>query len=190
MSCTCTGTGTGSGSGMNNPTYDEHQGTPTLNNMTIIHEPPLEKEFDNPIYSDETIDIDSDGKINSQQQNSLIPHYEGVCFESTAATVNEALYESADLGSDVIQGAAITATNTTNGIEANDGEIMKGATSREGVYELPPNLDDADDHDENCYSTLNPTYSQLPAHTGVPKPVAEVQIPQNDDDYSRLQYKY
>jgi hypothetical protein len=178
---------------MDNPTYDEHQGTPTLNNMTIIHEP-FEKEFDNPIYSDETIeirDIDSDSKINSQQQTTSTPHYEGVCFESTTATVNEVLYESADLGNDVIQGAAITATNTTIGIEANNGEIMKGATSGEGVYELPPNLDDADagDHDENCYSTLNPTYSQLPAHIGVPKPVAEVQIPQNDDDYSRLQYK-
>jgi hypothetical protein len=177
---------------VDNPTYDENQGTPTLNNMTIIHEPALEKEFENPIYSNKIVetdqrDIDSASKINSQQQNT--PHYEGICFESTVATVNEALYESADLGNDVIQGAAITATNTTNGIEANDGEIMKGATSREGVYELPPNLDDADDHDENCYSTLNPTYSQLPAHTGVPKPVAEVRIPQNDDDYSRLQYK-
>jgi hypothetical protein len=183
---------------VHNPTYDEHQGTPTLNNMTINHES-FEKEFDNPIYSNETIetghrDIDSDSKINSQQQTTSTPHYEGVCFESSTATVNEALYESVDLGNDVIQGTdinAIAATSTGNGIEANDGEIMKGAaTSGEGVYELPPNLDDdAGDHDENCYSTLNPTYSQLPAHIGVPKPVAEVQIPQNDDDYSRLQYK-
>jgi hypothetical protein len=184
---------------MNNPTYDEHQGTPTLNNMTIIHEFALEKEFDNPIYSDETMEtghhgIDSTSQINSQQQNT--PHYEGVCFESTAATVNEALYyESADLGNGVAQGGNIDAIAPTiastagNGIEANNGEIMEGATSGEGVYELPPNLDDAGDHDENCYSTLNPTYSQLPAHIGVPKSVAEVQIPQNDDDYSRLQYK-
>ena len=41
---------------------------------------------------------------------------------------------------------------------------MKGATP-EGVYEEPPNLDNA--IDESCYSTLDPTYSQFQPH--IPK---------------------
>ena len=69
---------------------------------------------------------------------------------------------------------------------------MKGATSLDGLYEQPLNLDDASSGDENCYSILDPMYSQLQAHIGVPKPGIEIQtsLPQNDDnDYSRLQYK-
>ena len=165
---------------MDNPTYDECQGVPTLNNMTINHE--FEKEFENPIYSDETIETghNSASKTTSQLQNTS--HYEGVYFEST--TVNEILHKRADNG---VQGAHGNGTtnNTGNGMEDSDRVQMKGAIS-EGVYELPPNLDDAGD--ENCYSTLNPTYSQLQAHLGVPKPGIEIQSPQNDDDYSCLQY--
>ena len=83
-------------------------------------------------------------------------------------------------------------SNTGKGIEDNDGVIMKGATSLDGLYEQPLNLDDAGSGDENCYSTLDPMYSQLQAHIGVPKPGIEIQtsLPQNDDnDYSCLQYK-
>ena len=192
----------GSDSGMDNPTYNDHQGTQTLNNMTISRDS-LEREFHNPIYSDETIenghhDIDSASNTTSQQPEN-IPHYEGVYFEGTTAVTvnsNEALhiYESADLDNGEIEGAninEIAATGTDNGIEANDGEIMKGATSGEGEYKLPPNLDL--DHvtgggDEGCYSTLDPTYSQLQPHTGVSKLALEVQIPQDDDEYSHLKY--
>ena len=172
------------GFGMDNPTYDKCQGTPTLNNMTINHG--LEREFENPIYSDEIIEtghnINSASKTTSQLQNTS--HYEGVYFEST--TVNETLHEGADNG---VQGAHGNGTtnSTGNGMEASDGVIMKGATS-EGVNELPPNLDDAGTSDENCYSTLDPTYSQLQARLRVPKPGVEIQSPQNNDDYSRLQY--
>ena len=185
---------------MDNPTYNDCQGTQTLNNMTVSRGS-LEREFDNPIYSDEKIkichhDIDSASNTTSQQPEN-IPHYEGVCFKGTIAVTvnsNEALhiYESADLDNGEIEAAdnEIAATGTDNGIEANDGEIMKGATSGEGEYELPPNLDDyvAGGGDEGCYSTLDPTYSQLQPHTGVPKPALEVQIPQNDDEYSHLKY--
>ena len=185
---------------MDNPTYNDRQGTQTLNNMTVNRDS-LEREFHNPIYSDEIIenghhDIDSTSETTSQQPEN-IPHYEGVYFEGTAAVmVNEELhvYESADLDNGEIEGAninEIAATGTDNGIEANDGEIMKGATSGEGEYELPPNLDldhAAGDGDEGCYSILDPTYSQLQPHTGVPKSALEVQITQNDDEYSHLNY--
>ena len=141
--------------------------------------------------------IDSANNTTSQQSGN-IPHYEGVYFEGTTAVMvnsNEALhiYESADLDNGEIEAAdnEIAATGTDNGIEANDGEIMKGATSGEGEYELPPNLDldhATGDGDEGCYSTLDPTYSQLQPHTGVSKSAVEVQIPQDDDEYSHLKY--
>ena len=157
---TCTHAG--SDSGMDNPTYNDRQGTQTLNNMTVNRDS-LEREFHNPIYSDEIIenghhDIDSTSETTSQQPEN-IPHYEGVYFEGTTAVMvnsNEALhvYESADLDNSMVEGAGteIAAAGTDNGIEANDGEIMKGATSGEGEYELPPNLDDyvAGDGDEGC----------------------------------------
>lgn len=188
----------GSDSSMDNPTYDERQGTQTLNNMhmTINHdslEREFEREFNNEITESGHHDIiDSASKTNSQQPEN-IPHYEGVCFEGTAAvTVNETLhvYESADLDNGEVEGAGINkiaAIGTDNEIEASDGGIMKGATSGEGEYELPPNLDDAAG-DENCYSTLDPIYSQLQPHTGVSKPAIEVKIPLNDDEYSHLKY--
>ena len=193
----------GSDSSMDNPTYNDRQGTQTLNNMTVNRDS-LEREFHNPIYSDETIenghhDIDSTSETTSQQPEN-IPHYEGVYFKGTTAVTvnsNEALhiilYESADLDNGKIEGAdinEIAATGTDNGIEANNGEIMKGATSGEGEFELPPNLNDyaAGGGDENCYSTLDPTYSQLQPHTGVSKPALEVQTPQDDDEYSHLKY--
>ena len=159
---------------MDNPTYDECHGTTTLNNLTVNHDDSeYEKEFDNPIYSDETEISHNPADItNSQLQNT--PHYEGVYFEST--DIFETLYEGAD---NDIQGAL-------NG--TNDEVIMKGATS-EGVYELPPNLDGATADDENCYSTLDLTYSQLEPHLGVPKPGVEINCPLNDDDYSHLKYK-
>ena len=107
---------------MDNPTYDECHGTTTLNNLTVNHDDSeYEKEFDNPIYSNETeISHNPADKTNSQLQNT--PHYEGVYFKST--DIFETLYEGAD---NDIQGVL-------NG--TNDEVIMKGATS-EGVYELP-----------------------------------------------------
>ena len=166
---------------MDNPTDDGCHGTTTLNNLTVNHDDSeYEKEFDNPIYSDETeISHSPADKTNSQLQNT--PHYEGVYFEGT--DVIGTLYEGADNG---IQGALNGTTNNTS--SANDEVIMKGATS-EGVYELPPNLDGAAADDENCYSTLDPTYSQLEPHLGVPKPGGEIRYPPNNDDYSHLKYK-
>lgn len=151
------------GSALDNSTYDECQGTVT-HNLTINDDSDFGKEFENPIYSDETIEAghnSASNATNTQLQNTS--HYEEVDFESTAVDDNN--------------------TSSTSG-----GVIMKGAIS-EGVYELPPNLDGpAGDCDENCYSTLDPTYSQLQAHLRVPK--SGVQCPPNDvDDYSRLQYK-
>ena len=165
---------------MDNPTYDEGcQGTLTLNDLTLNDE--YEKEFKNPIYSDERIVAghDSTGStINSQN----IPHYEGVCMESTA--VNETLYESADNGI-LFQGAH---TDGANSHTVNDGAIMKGTVS-EGVYELPSNLDRAAAGDENCYSPFDPTYSQLEPYLGAPKPGVEIPCQPNDNDYSHLKFK-
>ena len=165
---------------MDNPTYNEGcQGIPTLKNLTLDNE--YEKEFENPIYSDETdIAYISPNKPNSQLQN--IAH-DGVYSESTEVT--ETPHENG-ADNDVAQGAHVNGANGNH--TANDGVKMKGATS-EGVYELPPNLDEAAAGDENCYSTFNPTYSQLEPHLGVPKPGAEVPCQPNDNDYSHLEYK-
>ena len=164
---------------MDNPTYNECQGTSTLNNLTINHH----SEFESPDAITET-GHNSASKSNSQLQNTL--HYEGVYFESTDREETESLYETVDNGVTVVQGA-----HTVNGASshvANDGVIMKGAAS-EGVYELPPNLDGAAADDGNCYSSLDPTYSQLEPHLGVPKSGVEIHCPPNDDDYSHLKYE-
>ena len=171
------------GTAMDNPTYNEGcQETPTLNNLTLNDE--YEKEFKNPIYSDESdIGHNPASDTNSQLlQNTT--HYEGAYFESKA--VNENLSENTDSG--VAPGAH---TNGASSHMANDGVIMKGAVS-EGVYdhELPPlNLNEAAADDENCYSTLDPTYSQLEPHLRDPKPGVEINCPPNNDDYSHLKYK-
>ena len=151
---------------MDNPTYDECRRTATLNSLTLNDE--YEKEFENPIYSDELIETghNSTSKTNSQLQNT--PYYEGVYFEST--TVNETFNESAD--NDVIQGPGAHINGASSHV-ANDGAIMKGATS-EGVY-----------HQHE----LQPTYSQLQPYLGVPKPGVEINCPLNDDDYSHLKHK-
>ena len=173
---------------MDNPAYDECQGTSTLNNLTINHDSDREREFENPIYSEDEVDIGhchslASKKTNSQLQNT--PHYEEVCFES--AEVTEVVYERADNGE--VQEAHVNINGPTdNTSSADDGMKMKGASS-EGVYELPPNLDEAAADDENCYSPLDLTYSQLEPHLGVPKPEAEIPYPLNDNDYSHLKFK-
>ena len=174
--------------GLDNPIYDEYQaGTPTLTKSDEF-----EKKIENPIYSDELETshayYNSINKIipgpDPQLQSTSLP--EGV-YSECSIEVSETLDKNTNSG---VHGAHVDGTinSTGNGIQANDGVITKGATS-EGVNELPPNLDDAGTSDENGYSTLNPTYSQLQAHLGVPKPGAEKQSLQNNDDYSRLQYK-
>ena len=141
---------------MDNPTYNECQGTSTLNNLTINHH----SDFENPIHFDAMTETghNSASKTNSQLQNTL--HYEGVYFESTDREETGSPYETVDNGVTVVQGAHI---NGVSSHVANDGVIMKGAAS-EGVYELPPNLDGAAADDGNCYSSLNPTYSQSEPH--------------------------
>ena len=139
---------------MDNPTYNECQGTSTLNNLTINHH----SDFENPIHFNAMTETghNSARKTNAQLQ------YEGVYFESTDREETGSPYETVDNGVTVVQGAHI---NGASSHVANDGVIMKGlgATS-EGVYELPPNLDGAAAHDGNCYSSLDPTYSQLEPH--------------------------
>ena len=173
-----------SSSGVDNPTYDECRGTPTL-----IKNDEFEKKIENPIYSDELGTSHTYNSINKiipdlpLQSTSL---HEGV-YSECGIEVNETMDKNANSG---VHGVHVDGTinSTGNGVQANDGVIMKGATS-EGVNELPRHLDDASAGDENGYSTLNPTYSQLQPHLGVPKPGAEIQSPQNDDNYSHLQYK-
>ena len=171
-----------SDSGVDNPTYTECQGTPTLTKNDEI-----EKKIENPIYSDELETshayYNSINKIipDPQLQSTSFP--EGV-YSECSIEVSETLDKNADHGAHVDG----TINSTGNEIQANDGVIMKGATL-EGLNELSPNLDDASAGDENSYSTLNPTYSQLQPHLGVPEPGVEIQSPQNTDDYSRLQYK-
>ena len=179
-----------SDSGIDNPTYDERQGASTLNNtmVNVIHDE-SEREFENPDEIIDTLRIDPTNSADSQLQSTS--HYERVHLES--ATVNEILYESADIG--VFQAAQVSldgrGPDNTNGIEASYGDVMKGATSSEGVYELPPNMDGSaagGDLDESCYSTLNPTYAQLQAHIGAAKPGPETQNQHNDSDYSHLKF--
>ena len=52
---TCTHAG--SDPGMDNPMYNDRQGTQTLNNVSVNRDSlAIEREFHNPIYSDETIE--------------------------------------------------------------------------------------------------------------------------------------
>ena len=166
-------------SAIDNPTYDECQGTSMENNLTANHE--LERDFENPIYGDDTeIGINSTSKTNQPTLNTSL--YEGLYSESTE--VNETLYESPDNG---VQGAYVNGASNISGIKVNDGAKMKGATpDLGGVYEQPPDSDNA--IDENCYSTLDPTYSQFQPHIPKFKPM-QIQYSLNDDEYSCLQYK-
>ena len=164
-------------SAIDNPTYDECQGTSMTNNLTANHE--LERDFENPIYGDDTeMGINSTSKAELPIQSTSL--YEGIYSESTE--VNETLHESADNG---VQGAYINGASNKSGVQVKDGAKMYEATpDPEGVYEQPPDSDN--DIDENCYSTLDPTYSQFQPH--IPKPM-QIQYPLNDDEYSCLQYK-
>ena len=168
-----------SDSAIDNPTYDECQGTSMENNLMANLE--LEKDFENPIYGDDTeIGVNSTSKTNQPTLNTSLYHNEGIYSESTE--VNETLYESADNG---VHGAYINGASNRSGGQVNDGAKMKGATpDLGGVYEQPPDSDNV--IDENCYSTLDPTYSQFQPH--IPKPM-QIQHPLNDDEYSCLQYK-
>ena len=105
---------------------------------------------------------------NSQLQNTSHRYHEGMDCDST--TVND---------------------NSTS-LSISGGEFMKGATSPEGKYELPPYLDGpAGDLDENCYSVIDSTYSHKQAHLPQPGsgPTVHVQCPPSDYDYSHLQHK-
>ena len=138
------------------------------NNLTIHDDSYFEKEFENPIYSDETIQAghNSGSIANSQLQNTSHRYHEGMDCEST--TVND---------------------NSTS-LSSSGGEFMKGATSPEGEYELPPHLDGpAGDLDENCYSVIDSTYSHKQAHLPQPDSGPTMQCPPSDDDYSHLQHK-
>ena len=131
------------------------------NNLTINDDSDFEKEFENPIYSDEIIQAGHNFGTSHR-------YHEGMDCEST--TVND---------------------NSTS-LSSSGGEFMKGATSPEGEYELPPHLDGpAGDLDENCYSVIDSTYSHKQAHLPQPgsSPTVHVQCPPSDDDYSHLQYK-
>ena len=124
-----------------------------MNNLTINHH----SDFENPIHFDAMTETghNSASKTDSQLQ------YEGVYFESTDREETGNPYETVDNGVTVVQGAHI---NGVSSHIANDGVIKKGAAS-EGVYKLPPNLDGAAAADDgNCYSSLDPTYSQFNMH--------------------------
>ena len=160
---------------MDNPTYDEREGTPTLSDQTTSDE--LEKHFANPIYSDVAA-------CDSTNQVTLNPPLQS--SESGYTEVNNKTLES---------DTNHTTTDThvvRNGMETDDRVIMKGAASdpeKVNDHVQPLHLDDAghSTSDENGYSTLDPShYSQIQPYIGVPNSGA--QFPPSDNDYSHLQH--
>ena len=58
-------------SAIDNPTYDECQGTSMANNLTANHE--LERDFENPIYGDDTeIGVNSTSKADLPIQSTSL----------------------------------------------------------------------------------------------------------------------
>ena len=135
------------GSGVNNPTYDERQGTPPLSDQTTSNE--LEKQFANPIYS---------GVMPCNSANQLLTldppaSCEGVYSEGGYSEVDNKTLES-----DTNHTTSDTHV-VQNGTESNDRMIMKGAASdpeKVNDREQPLHLDDAG-HSDDDYSHLQHT---------------------------------
>ena len=155
--------------GIDNPVYDENIniGPPTATNNS--HD---ERDFQNPLYSDIG---PTSMNINTTNKPTHSATFEQPDY-TDSAVLSEALYE-------------IPCKHIPTHVNMNNEmrQASVGMDSSEAVYDMPPDLDDMNDDDDNRYSVVGPTDSSQPdlQHQGQHLTVSC----DDSGDYSHLQHK-
>ena len=134
------------------------------------------RDFENPLYSDVQSQVGNDS--SNQPTQDIV--YEGLDSEETV--INESMYGTADDG---VLGVC-SGGRGHNNKEDTTLEDTQETVDHEAVYDSPLNAETSNSEmDNDCYSALDSTYTQLQPHT-----LKSIQqhFPPDEDEYSCLKH--